>query len=276
MLELGNGGVAVITGAAGGIGLGMARAAVARGMSVMITDIDESRLTEASGALTASGAGVAHRVVDVTDPAAVEALAADTLAEFGRVDLVCSNAGMTLVAPIHEHTIEQWHRVVDLDLNAVFYGIKAFLPVMIEQGFGHLNATASANGWKGDPFQASYNAAKHGVVGLMESVVLDCREIGAPIAASVLSPGPIATDIMLRSIGDDEDVRAEVHGLLNQGMDPDEVGRITLDGIAEGRFWIWTHEGIFDTIRERLDRALGDGALPPEIEWPWDDLLGPA
>jgi len=274
MIEYGSGGVAVITGAAGGIGLGLARAAAARGMSVMLSDVDGERLQVSAEGLGDAGATVAHRAVDVTDSAALESLAADTLSEFGRVDLVCNNAGMTVVAPIHEHTIEQWHRVIDLDLNAVFYGVHAFLPVMLEQGFGHLNATASANSWRGDPFQASYNAAKHGVVGLMESVLMDLRLIEAPVTASVLSPGPIATDIMLRALGDDDEARDEVHGLLNQGMDPDEVGRITMDGIAAGRFWIWTHTGIFNTIRTRLEHALGDGSLPPDLDWPWEDVLG--
>jgi len=273
MIEFGSGGVAVITGAAGGIGLGMARAAAARGMSVMLSDVDGERLQKSVEGLAATGATVAHRTVDVTDSVALEGLAADTLDEFGRVDVVCNNAGMTVVAPVHEHTIEQWHRVIDLDLNAVFYGVHAFLPVMLKQGFGHLNATASANAWRGDPFQASYNAAKHGVVGLMESVLMDLRLIEAPVTASVLSPGPIATDIMLRALGDDDGARDEVHGMLNQGMDPDEVGRITMDGIAAGRFWIWTHPGIFDTIRTRLSHALGNGDLPPDLDWPWEELF---
>jgi len=273
MIEFGAGGVAVITGAAGGIGLGMARVAAARGMSVMLCDVDGDRLTESAAGVADSGAAVAHRVLDVTDPAAVEGLAADTVSEFGRVDVVCNNAGITVVAPLHEHTIEQWQRVIDLDLNAVFYGVRAFLPVMLEQGFGHLNATASANAWRGDPFQASYNAAKHGVAGLMESVLMDLRAIEAPVTASVLSPGPIATDIMLRALGGDDETRDEVHDMLNRGMDPDEVGRITMDGIAAGRLWIWTHPGIFDTIRTRLVHALGDGDLPPDLDWPWEELF---
>ena len=273
MINIGAGGVAVITGAAGGIGLGMCRAAAARGMSVMMVDVDADRMSASAEELRAGGASIACRTVDVTDPAALEVLAAETIAEFGRVDLVCNNAGITLVTPIHELSLDDWHRVIDIDLNAVFYGVRAFLPIMLEQGFGHLNATASANAWRSDPFQAPYNAAKHGVAALMESVALDLREIGADITASVLNPGPIATDLMLRSLGDDDEIRTDVHGLLNAGMDPDKAGRITIDAIAEGRFWIFTHPLIFGTIRARLDAATTDGSLPPELDWPWEELF---
>lgn len=273
MINLGDGGVAVITGAAGGIGLGMSRAAAARGMAVMMADVDADRLAIAAETVQNGGGQVAYRSVDVTDPAALEVLASDTVAEFGRVDLVCNNAGITLVTPIHELSLDDWHRVIDIDLNAVFYGVRAFLPIMLEQGFGHLNATASANAWRSDPMQAPYNAAKHGVAALMESVALDLREMESDITASVLNPGPIATDLMLRSLGDDDEIRTEVHGLLNAGMDPDKAGAITIDGIAEGRFWIFTHPLIFGTIRARMDAAMADGSLPPELDWPWEELF---
>ena len=273
MINYGEGGVAVVTGAAGCIGLGMCRAAAARGMAVMMSDIDGDRLGAAAQILIDDGFRVATRVVDVTDPAALETLARATVEEFGRVDLVCNNAGITLVTPIHELSLDDWHRVIDIDLNAVFYGVHAFLPIMLEQGFGHLNATASANAWRSDPMQAPYNAAKHGVAALMESVALDLREIESSVTASVLNPGPIATDLMLRSLGDDDEIRTEVHGLLNAGMDPDKAGRITIDAIVDGRFWIFTHPLIFGTIRDRLDAATSDGSLPPELDWPWEELF---
>ena len=121
--------------------------------------------------------------------------------------------------------------------------------------------------------QAPYNVAKHGVAALMESVALDLREMDSSVTASVLNPGPIATDLMLRSLGDDDEVRTEVHGLLNAGMDPNKAGAIAIDGIAEGRFWIFTHPLIFGTIRDRMDAAMADGSLPPELDWPWEELF---
>jgi NADP-dependent 3-hydroxy acid dehydrogenase YdfG len=273
MLTIGSGGVAVVTGAAGGIGLGLAQAAAKRGMSVVLVDVDEARVAEAAEGLAAGGANVTHRVVDVTDPAAMQSLAADVVDEFGRVDVVFLNAGIAAVSPITEMKVEDWHRVMDVDINSVFYGVKAFLPIMVEQGYGHLNATASANAWRGDMFQASYNAAKHAVAALMESVVLDLRALEIPVGASVLSPGPIATGLMTRSISGDEADLQEGHEMLNQGMDPNKAGALTLDAIAEGRFWIFTHPALFKTIRARMEHALTDGLLPPEIDWDWDELF---
>ena len=273
MLNMGEGGVAVITGAAGGIGLGMSRAAAERGMAVVMCDLDDDRVAASAAALRSDGFRTVPRTLDVTDAAAFEAVAADTMDQFGRVDVVCNNAGIAGVNPIHEVTLEEWHAVINVDLNSVFYGVRAFLPIMMEQEFGHLNATASANAWRGDAFQAAYNAAKHGVAALMESVLLDLRAIESPVTASVLSPGPIATDLMLRSVGDDEEARAEGHEALNQGMDLDKVGRITLDAIDAGRFWIFTHEAIFPTIRERLEAALTSGELPPDLDWDWEELF---
>lgn len=273
MLTIGTGGVAVVTGAAGGIGLGMARAAAERGMAVMLVDMDEARVAVATDDLASTGARAAYRVLDVTDPDAVEQMAADVVAEFGRVDVVFLNAGIAAVAPITEMSVADWHRVMDVDINSVFYGVHAFLPIMTQQGFGHLNATASANAWRGDVFQASYNAAKHAVAALMESVVLDLRALEIPVGASVLSPGPIATGLMQRSLTGDPDELAEAHEMLNQGMDPEKAGRLTLDAIAEGRFWIFTHHAIFKTIRERMEHALTDGALPPDIDWDWEELF---
>ncbi|MFW2339523.1 MAG: SDR family NAD(P)-dependent oxidoreductase [Acidimicrobiia bacterium] len=273
MLTIGEGGVAVVTGAAGGLGRGIARAAGAKGMAVVAADLDGDRLEASVDALKGDGHQVVGRVVDVTDPEAVASLAAYASNEYGRVDLVCNNAGKTLVKGVHELTLDDWRQVFALNVDGVINGVSAFLPVMMEQGFGHLNATASVNAFKGDLFQAPYNASKAAVPALMESVLMDLREIGSDVTASVLCPGPIATDIMLRAIGDDEAVREEVHGLLNQGMNPDDAGRVTIDAIAAGRFWIFTHEILFDTIRAKNDNMMNDGSLQADLEWPWDEIF---
>jgi NAD(P)-dependent dehydrogenase (short-subunit alcohol dehydrogenase family) len=272
-LNLGNGGVAVVTGAAGGLGLGLARAAANRGMQVVVTDVDEARLTDAAADLTDQGGKAVGLVVDVTDANAMSDLAEFVAAEFGRVDLVCNNAGMTLVRPIHELTGEDWRRVIDLNLYGVVNGVTAFLPMMMDQGSGHLNATASVNAFKGDLFQAPYNASKAAVPAMMESVLMDLRELGSAVTASVLCPGPIATDIMRRAIGDDEATREEVHGLLNQGMHPDVAGDITISAIEEGRFWIFTHPILYDTIRSKNNNMMRDGSLQADLEWPWEEIL---
>jgi NAD(P)-dependent dehydrogenase (short-subunit alcohol dehydrogenase family) len=257
-----------------GLGLGIAHAAAQRGMQVVLTDVDEHRLTDAATELTSQGGSAVGRAVDVTDAAAMNDLARLVIREYGRVDLVCSNAGMTLVRGISDLTIDDWKRVVDLNLYGVVNGISAFLPRMMEQGFGHLNATASVNAFKSDLFQAPYNASKAAVPALMESVLMELRELDSDVTASVLCPGPISTDIMRRAIGDDEEVREEVHSLIAQGMPPNEAGEITLDGIAAGRFWIFTHPILYDTIRAKNDNMMRDGSLQADLEWPWDELLG--
>lgn len=272
-MNLGTGGVAVVTGAAGGLGLGIARAAAKRGMQVVLTDVDAARLTAAANDLTAHGGLAVGRVVDVTEATAMDDLAQLVTREYGGIDLVCSNAGMTLVRPVNELTTDDWRRVVDLNLYGVVNGVSAFLPLMMEQGFGHLNATASVNAFKSDLFQAPYNASKAAVPALMESVLMDLRELGSAVTASVLCPGPIATDIMQRAIGDDEAVREEVHGLLNQGMHPDQAGEITINAIAAGKFWIFTHPVLYDTIRTKNDNMMRDGSLQADLEWPWDKVL---
>jgi NAD(P)-dependent dehydrogenase (short-subunit alcohol dehydrogenase family) len=273
MINLGDGGVAVVTGAAGGLGLGIARAASARGMQVVIADVDADRLANAVAELAAQDGRAVARVVDVTNARAMVDLSDSVAAEFGRIDLVCNNAGMTLVQPIHELTADDWRRVIDLNLYGVIHGVSAFLPLMMAQGFGHLNATASVNAFKSDLFQAPYNASKAAVPALMESVLMDLREIGSAVAASVLCPGPIATDIMRRAIGNDEATRDEVHGLLNQGMHPDRAGEITIDGIADGKFWIFTHPLLYDTIRAKNDNMMMDGSLQADLDWPWEEVL---
>lgn len=272
-MNLGIGGVAVVTGAAGGLGLGIARAAANRGMQVVLTDVDEERLADAAAHLTDQGGRAVGLVVDVTDANAMSDLAEFVTAEFDRVDLVCNNAGMTLVRPVHELTGEDWRRVVDLNLYGVVNGVTAFLPKMMDQGSGHLNATASVNAFKSDLFQAPYNASKAAVPAMMESVLMDLRELGSAVTASVLCPGPIATDIMQRAIGDDEATREEVHGLLNQGMHPDAAGEITVSAIDEGKFWIFTHPILYDTIRVKNDNMMSDGSLQADLEWPWEEIL---
>jgi len=270
-----SGGVAVVTGAAGGLGLGIAQAAAEDGMAVVIADIDADRLEAAASGLRAAG----HRVVavpgDVTDPAAMTDLAAAATEAFERIDLVCLNAGISPVAlPITEVPQKVWEKVMAINLYGVVNGINAFLPVLEAQGGGHINATASVNGHMADPGIAAYNASKFAVVGLMESLLVDLRASGSPITASVLCPGPIATDIIKRAVGEDRGKRDEEHALLNRGMQPYEAGRINIDRIKEGRFWIFTHDVMVDdTLRRRFETMAADGSHPADLAWSWDEIL---
>lgn len=268
-------GVAVITGAAGGIGLGLARAAVAEGLAVVISDLEAARLEAAAAQLSAEGACVRAHPADVTDAASVQKLVGLTTSEFGRIDLVCLNAGIAEVAtPIGKITTGVWDRVMAVNFHGVLHGIRAVLPILQRQGYGHINATASVNGLMADPGIAAYAASKFAVVGLMETLALDLARDNSPVTASVLCPGPIATDIIKRAVGKDLGTRDVEHELLNRGMDPDQAGRIALAGIRSGRFWIFTHPVMADlTLRDRFEAMVTDGSRPADLSWPWDEVL---
>jgi NAD(P)-dependent dehydrogenase (short-subunit alcohol dehydrogenase family) len=271
----GEGGVAVVTGAAGGLGLGIARAAAAEGMTVVVSDIDGDRLEHAAESLRSGGHRALAHVGDVTDPGSMEELVHAATNAFGRIDLVCLNAGISPVAiPIAEVSLQIWEWVMAINLYGVVNGINAFLPFMERQGGGHINATASVNGHMADAGIAAYNASKFAVVGLMESLYVDLRSAQSPVTASVLSPGPIATDIIKRAVGEDRGTRDDEHALLNRGMGPEEAGRIALDGIRSGRFWIFTHPVMVNsTLRRRFEAMATDGSRPDDLDWPWDEIL---
>lgn len=264
-----------MTGAAGGLGLGIALAAADHGMAVVLSDIDQSRLTATTADLVAAGLTALPCPADVTDRASMRHLVECAVLEYGGVDLMCLNAGITPVAtPIQDVTPDEWRSVMAVNFDGVVNGISAVLPVMERQGRGHINATASVNGLMADPSISAYNASKFAVVGLMESLLVDLRLAGSPVTASVLCPGPIATDIIRRAIGEDRGTREQEHALLNRGMAPDQAGKAALAGMMDGRFWIFTHPVMADVaLRRRFDAMVDDGSRPVDLEWPWEEIL---
>ena len=270
-----DGKVAVITGAAGGIGLGMARAAIAHGMRVTISDVDGARAEETASALSTNGATVTAHPCDVRDLAQVERLRDAAIADHGRVDLVCNNAGIGLARPLVDCTEADWRLLLDVNLTGVINGVRAFLPTFVEQGSGHLSATASLSGLMGDPDLAVYNATKFAVVGLMEATAQEMLRDHPGVTASVLCPGPVATDLIgssAKQLADGGSSSSEldeaVGEYLARGLHPDEVGRVAIDGIAEGRFWLISHPDLtFDLLDER-HAAMKRGELAaPDDEW---------
>ena len=135
--------VAVVTGAASGLGLGMAHALVRRDMGVVIADIDADRLSAAEAELNARGAAVTAVVTDVTKQSSVAALADRALAQFGRVDVVCLNAGVSIRGRAWELTEQDWRWVYDVNLFGVVHGIRSFVPTLLAQNSGHVVITAS-------------------------------------------------------------------------------------------------------------------------------------
>ena len=264
------GGTAVITGSAGGIGLSLARACLTRDMRVVLSDLDDERLSDTVATLTAEGAPVVGRAADVRKPADVTALRDLAMSEYGQIDLVCNNAGIGFTRSFTETSPKDWDLVLDINVKGVANGIHAFLPAFLEQGHGHISATASLSGIVADPGLGVYNASKFAVVGMMEALALEFLD--TDISASVLCPGPVATNLILTSekqsgVGANQDI----HDYLNRGMHPDEVGEIAIAGISEGRYWLLSHPELTHRLAAGRTEAMIDGGALYVDEFEWTD-----
>lgn len=165
-------------------------------MHVVLSDVRAEAVTTAAGALGVGRARVVPVVTDVTDPHSVDRLAERTLAEFGRVDLVCNNAGVVCPdAPLWEQTLDTWRRMLDLKVLGVVHGVRAFAPHLIRQGHGHFLTTASSGGLAPLPGRTPYTGTMHAVVGLTETLEAELRTASPDVGATVLCPGLVDTPI---------------------------------------------------------------------------------
>ncbi len=252
------GGAAVVTGSASGIGLGLVLACLDRGMRVAMSDLDEDRLQAAVNELRSSGGEVFGAVVDVRDESQLDALRDRALSEFGHLDLVANNAGIALVKPLNECTREDWDLILDINVKGVAMGLRSFLPALLEQGHGHVTATASLSGLAGDPGLGAYNASKFAVVGMMEALAMELT--GSGVSASVLCPGPVATALLDTSSSQTgAAVDSEVQAYLERGLEPEAVGEIALAGIEEGRHFLLSHPDLTARIVGGRTEAMLDG-----------------
>lgn len=266
--------VAVVTGGASGIGLGMSRAFADAGMKLVIADLDEGAMSAVADELKAKGTEVVTRKTDVAELSEIEALAELTTETFGQVNVLCNNAGIGIPTGTHNMKLEDWKWIIDVDLWGPIYGVKVFLPLIEEAGEGHINATSSMAGLIAGQMMGAYNVAKHGVVALMATLERDLRGRKSPITASVLCPGPINTNISRHSVEfrpgqakpktDGETsgkVAKGIQAILENGMDPDEVGRMVLEAISSDEFWILTHPHWAKAIQKMLDAMNDDRSL---------------
>jgi NAD(P)-dependent dehydrogenase (short-subunit alcohol dehydrogenase family) len=258
--------VAFVTGAASGIGLGMVRAFADAGMSVMMADIEAAPLERAADALRRAGATVASVVCDVSDRDAVFAAARATLDAFGKVHVVCNNAGVTSGGLIEDCTVDDWNWVIGVNFLGVLHGCQAFVPHIKRQGEGgHVVNTSSMAGILGGmPAWSPYNATKFAVVGLTEVLRQEGRTGG--FGASVLCPGGVNTNIFdaprnrparfgpqQSKVADNvsaEDIR--------RGLDPDIVGRLVLEAIRADRLYIFTDPRFRKQVERRHEKMLAD------------------
>jgi NAD(P)-dependent dehydrogenase (short-subunit alcohol dehydrogenase family) len=272
-----DGRTAVITGAASGIGLALARRAAGQAMSLVLADIEPEALAVAAAELRATGAPVVTQVTDVSDCDQVDELARVALEAYGAVHLVCNNAGVGGGGQMQTLTTADWQWVLGVNLWGVIHGMRVFLPLLTAQDEGHIVNTASIAGLMHAPFMGPYNASKAAVVAISETAFHELRISGSQVGVSVLCPSWVRTRIhqsarnrpeALRNApgpepgASDEAVAQVIGSFIEGGIDPDEVAAQVFEGVAERRLWILTHPGSIPAVRGRFDAVL-DGTDPP-------------
>ena len=257
--------VAVITGGASGIGKAVAAKAAAEGMKVVIGDIEEGALKEAERDLAADGADVLAVVTDVSDAASVRALRDRALDRFGAVHLVHNNAGVGTGGPVWEVPEADWRWILGVNLWGVVHGIATFMPLLIEQGEGHVVNTASIAGLTTAPFLGPYNATKQAVVAISETLYKDLQIAGiAGIGVSVLCPGFVQTRIAEsdrnrpgwapdRDVEGAPEMRAAIQAMVDGGIPTAAVADRVLDAVRTDTFYILTHPELNEAVRTRFD-----------------------
>jgi NAD(P)-dependent dehydrogenase (short-subunit alcohol dehydrogenase family) len=260
--------VAVVTGAASGIGFAIAARAAAEGMTVVLADIDAGKLAKAAATLRSGGADVHPIEVDVSDREAVLDMARRVDEEVGATWLLVNNAGVYFSAPFAEMPQAGWEFVFGANLWGVVYCMQAFLPGMLARDSGHIVNTSSIDGLVTVRGATSYVAAKHAVSALSETLYRELDEAGSAVGISVLCPAAVATDI-LNSIlhwpdrlGPVPPVPARDYPPLDDVMQPAQAADILFAGLREQRFWILTHpEQCAPAIRARAEE-IATGANP--------------
>jgi len=264
--------VAVITGAASGIGRGMAEAFISAGMKVVLADIEEPALEAALRELRAAGSDVHAVPTDVSKPEQIDALAKETLRKYGAVHVVCNNAGIGLRASSSwDTTVDDWNWILGVNLMSVVYANRVFVPILIDQGTeGHIVNTASFAGLVPGAGTA-YAVTKAGVVAMSEGTHFELQRRAPKIGVSVLCPAFVDTNILdshrnrpagLTSAPPTERTpETEVYmewfqSQLKHGLKPRDVGHQVVAAIRARKFYILTHPDFTPLIEERMKRIV--------------------
>jgi NAD(P)-dependent dehydrogenase (short-subunit alcohol dehydrogenase family) len=249
-LEQLEGRVAVVTGAAGGIGLAITEAFVAEGMRVAMVDVEATALSAQAARLMSGGGEVCSVVADVSDPDAVDAVAEEVVSVFGGLHVAVNNAGVQLFGVSWELSLDDWRRIIDVDLWGVIHGVRSFLPRIIATGEeGHLVNVGSIASLLPIQNIAPYTAAKHAVLGLTDVVRAEVEATTSRVGVSVLLPGLVQTGI-------------SPVGVVSAATAASNV----VDGIRRNRPYIYTDDFGQSEIEARLSQILAarDETIPED------------
>jgi len=229
--------VAVVTGAASGIGLAIAEALAAEGVNVVMADIDLGAVTAAAGAVRARGAAIEPIELDVRDAEAAERVAAHAVDRFGGLHIAVNNAGIVNGGLAWELALDDWHKVIDVNLWGVIHGVRAFMPrILATAEEGHVVNVASMAAVMALSGLGPYTVAKHGVLGLSDVLRADLEKVDAPVGVSVVFPGRIRTG--MNPIG---------------SVEPSVVAANVLDAMRTRRPYVFTDDHSTDEVKARLE-----------------------
>lgn len=263
--------VAVVTGAASGIGRGLAERCAQEGMKVVLADVEKEALAQAEEQMKSAGATVLAVLTDVSKTDDVEALAQRALAAFGAVHVLCNNAGVGAGTSVWETTKDEWEWVMGVNLWGVIHGARVFIPIMLEQGSEcHIVNTASIAGLLPyHPLTASYQVTKHAVVALSEQLYHELARRGARVKVSVLCPGWVKTRILesgrnrppaLRNEPAATSMSPEYQAVIEafqqavrDGMSPNQAADFVFRAIREEKLYVLPDPGWKSAVRTRME-----------------------
>ena len=251
---------AIVTGAASGIGLALARALAARGVDLAIADIDASALEIVRAELAATGRRVVARRLDVSDDEDVRAAAADFDAALGSIHLLFNNAGIDVSGRLDALSLAEWQRGFGVNVFGIVHGLRHFMPLLRRHGERAqvVNTASGAGFWvNAEAAMGAYAATKFAVVAISEALEHELAE--TPVGVSVLCPGPVATAIAARS----EKASALLRDSIAAGTAPETVASLVLDAIERDEFYIFTPTRMAEGVRRRTERILAAIARVP-------------
>ena len=226
--------VAIVTGAASGIGEALGKALAQSGATVILADINAPRLNKVAESIINAGHAAEATPLDVSNYEEVKKIVEDAASRYGRLDFIFNNAGIAIGGEVRDCNVDDWRDVLDINLRGVVHGVASAYPLMVEQGFGHIINTASIEGLVPFPGTVSYVASKYGVVGLSNALRIEGKDLGVKV--SVVCPGYIKTAIFQKS----KLIKIDREKMLAQlpdrfGITPEKCADVILNGVKRNR-----------------------------------------